>query len=318
MPDIHVHVHFFRSLFSDPDRTRLFLKEVLPPELQADIDLEEMHFSRESHVKPDLRSRFSDLVVRTRMRGRRADIYILMEHKSTPDHAVWLQIMEYQLELWRKERRPGRHLTPIIPLVFYHGKRRWHVPTDFADQFAAPASALPFLPRYRYILFDAGVWEDISPGPLRQNVFLLTGLMLLKHAWNNDPEMIAKIIAFWRDSGYINKQDEVFIQLRYVVETRDITPEALNRIFEETLEDKESIMPTLAERWLEQGKVAGEARGMLREKQRTLLRLMERKFGITDEGRARIQTCTDGERLTAALDAILDAPDAGAVLRLLG
>ena len=62
----------------------------------------------------------------------------------------------------------------------------------------------------------------------------------------------------------------------------------------------------------------GEARGILLDKQETLIRQLDRKFGITDADRARVRACTDRERLTAALDDILDATNATAVLGLLG
>jgi len=45
---------------------------------------------------------------------------------------------------------------------------------------------------------------------------------------------------------------------------------------------------------------------------------MERKFGIGEQEKARINACTDRDKLTAALDAILDATTVNAVLDLLG
>jgi predicted transposase/invertase (TIGR01784 family) len=323
MSDINVHDHFFRSLLSDPAKARLFLQEVLPPDLQQELDLSGLSFDKESHVKPDLRARFSDLVIHTRMRDRRADIYILMEHKSAPDAGVWLQIMEYQLALWQRDRQAKRLLTPVIPLVFYHGRRRWQIPCEFSGQFDVPASALPFLPRYRYILFDTAGWDMTGAGRLRENIFLLSGLMLLKHAWGRDLDALAKIIALWRDLGYINTKDEVCIQLQYIIRTRDIPLETLDNLVQETLKSKEAIMPTLAERLIEKGKIEGIAAGKVEGKaegkaeglQVTLIRQLERKFGIDDSQRTQVAGCRDCAKLATALDEILEATEAGAVLR---
>jgi hypothetical protein len=63
MSDIDVHDHFFRSLLGDPEKARLFLQEVLPQDLQGELDLARLTFDKESHVKADLRSRYSDLVI---------------------------------------------------------------------------------------------------------------------------------------------------------------------------------------------------------------------------------------------------------------
>ena len=324
MSDIDVHDHFFRSLLGDPEKARLFLQEVLPQDLQRELDLAQLSFDKESHVRPDLRSRYSDLVVRTRMRRQRADIYILMEHKSksAPDAGVWLQIMEYQLSIWQRDLQVKRRLTPIIPLVFYHGRRRWAIPREFSAQFDAPAAALPFLPRYRYILFDTAGWDAAEAGRLRENIFLLSGLMLLKHAWGRDTASIAKIIALWRDLGYINERDDVYIQLQYIIQTRDIDLEVLDNLVQETLEDKEAIMPTLAERLIEKGKIEGIAAGKAEGKaegeaaglQKALIRQLERKFGISDSQRAQVTACRDSAKLAAALDEILDAAEVETVL----
>lgn len=84
-------------------------------------------------------------------------------------------------------------------------------------------------------------------------------------------------------------------------------------------------MPTLAERLIEKGKIEGiaagkaegKAEGILLEKQETLIRLLERKFGITDAERAQVSGCRDTDKLTAALDEILDAQDVAMVLSFL-
>lgn len=315
MPGNNAHDQFFRSVFRDPDNARDFLRTVLPPELAAALDLREIRFEQESHIRADLAARYSDLVLRVRLAGGgEADVYILLEHKSAPDAGIFLQIMEYQLAIWQKDRAAGRPLRAVIPLVFYHGRKKWNVPRCFEGQFPDEAALLPYLPKYRYLLFDTENWDEAQNPELHANVFLLTSLLLFKNVFRMDIPRIRKIFALWAELGYINKRDKLFIELQYIVQKTTIPEKALGALLTETIREKEGIMPTIAEQWIAEGK----AKGILLDKQETLIRLLERKFGITEAERARITACTDRERLTAALDAILDATSAAEVLALLG
>jgi predicted transposase/invertase (TIGR01784 family) len=314
MPGNNAHDQFFRSVFRDPDNARDFLRTVLPRELAAALDLREIRFEQESHIRADLAARYSDLVLRVRLAGGgEAAVYILLEHKSAPDAGVFLQIMEYQLAIWQKDRAAGRPLRAIIPLVFYHGRKKWDLPSCFEEQFPEEEELLPYLPKYRYLLFDTAGWEETQNPELRSNVFLLTSLLLFKNVFRMDIPRIRKIFALWAELGYINKRDKLFIELRYIVQKTTIPEQELGALLTETIREKEGIMPTIAEQWIAEGKV----KGILLEKQETLIRLLERKFGIMDADRARITACTDRERLTAALDMILDATSAAGVLSLL-
>lgn len=319
------HNNFFRSVFRDPDTVRDFLLDVLPGPVLEALDLSVLETDPLSHVEPDLAARFSDLTIRLRRAdSQEALVYILMEHKSLPDGGVLLQLLGYMLLMWREDRAAGRPLRIIIPLVFYHGERRWTVPLCFEEQFSLPEPLLPYLPRFRYLLFDARSWEEDAPGHevIRANVFLLTSLLLFKHIRHLELEHIRKILAFWRKSGYINKNDKLFLELQYIVETTDIRPQDLGRMLEETLQDKEATMPTLAERWIEEGKLKGKAEGkaegILQDKRQTLLRQLERREPLTPAERELIASCGSGDKLDRALDALFDGQPRAAVLGLVG
>jgi predicted transposase YdaD len=84
---------------------------------------------------------------------------------------------------------------------------------------------------------------------------------------------------------------------------------------------------TIAE-WLERkgerrGRAEGEKRGFakgaeigrIEDKQEVLIRLVERKFGITEEERKSIRSHMDPDALDAALDAIVTARTKATVLR---
>ena len=68
---------------------------------------------------------------------------------------------------------------------------------------------------------------------------------------------------------------------------------------------------------IEKGKEEGERIGRLEEKQEVLIRLLNRKFGLTADERDRIQSTKDLDKLDSALDVILSAATKEEVLEKL-
>ncbi len=99
--------------------------------------------------------------------GHSAFVYLLLEHKSYPDHATALQITGYKTRIWqhfaggRVDRL--RALPGIITLVFYHGRERWTA--------AMSVSGMMGHPLFRELESDFGyyLW-DLSSMPVQELV----------------------------------------------------------------------------------------------------------------------------------------------------
>mgnify|MGYP006440057585 FL=1 len=150
------HDKLFRALLDDPALARGLLVDHLPAAICAqlaprpDITLEDGSF-----VDAELRGSQADRVLSAKLRdGRRALIYTLLEHKATPDPGTPLQLLRYMVRIW--EREAGgvasklRALPAIMPLVIYHGRAPWSVPTTLSGVLDAPAAMGPWVPEFRY------------------------------------------------------------------------------------------------------------------------------------------------------------------------
>ena len=83
------HDRFFKETFSRIESARDFVLYYLPPEVTALLDLESLEATKDAFVGKDLRERFSDLLYRINLRqGRQAYIYLLFEHKSSPEPLI--------------------------------------------------------------------------------------------------------------------------------------------------------------------------------------------------------------------------------------
>ena len=135
-----------------------FLRDHLPNEIAALLDVTTPEKVDATFVDEALAGSQSDALFRVRtLSGDEALCYLLVEHKSTPDIDLPLQLGHYMIRIWRghvKEHGAAsrRRLPPIIvPLVLYAGTRDWTVPEGIGDMIAGDPE-LAFLPGASYIL----------------------------------------------------------------------------------------------------------------------------------------------------------------------
>jgi predicted transposase YdaD len=265
----NAHDGFFKRVFANEENIRSFLKIALPEKILNLLDLSRIELDTTGYTSEKLKGYRSDIVAKTVMRSTAegevaADIYFLFEHKSYEDKKVFIQVLKYMYHTWQKDSDEGKPLRVVIPVVFYHGKKKWGLSRSFHDQFAVDEEVKTFLLNYRYILFDTNCWDFNAPGneALGDNVFLLTGLLLFKSVFHEDMETIGKVFDFWHQSGLSRDRERLLFMLTYIACTQDISPERLEKMLEKSHINGGDIMPTLAQRWVEQGEERGVKKGV--------------------------------------------------------
>ncbi len=265
----NAHNNVFVKTFSDPENVKILLKMALPEAVKNAVDLSTTEIDFTTYVSDDIKDYYSDIVVKTRMKTKngeeiRTDIYILVEHKSTARNKDLVQVLKYMYLGWQNDVDQGKPLRVIIPLIFYHGKEKWNVPREFADQFEVDDEIKKFLLNYRYILFDTRDWNflDEANVELKNNVFLLTALVLMKSAYNDDIETIEAIFRLWYEKGFTEEKNKVLSFLLYITEIRDIPLDKLQEKLKESKIEGGDLMPSLAQRLREEGREQGEKIGV--------------------------------------------------------
>ena len=254
-----VHDMFFHKVFDSAENARDFLEKVLPANLKKQLNLSHIEIADTKYVSNEFQKRFSDIVVKTTLKTKKeqeipVDIYFLVEHKSEGRTEVLIQVLRYMVFEWEKDYNAGEDPRLIIPVVFYHGAKKWKVPQAFADQFDVDDEIKPYLLNYSYILFDTNPWDfrAESNKELKNNVFLFTALVLLKAAYTNDMEAILEIFRFWHERGFTENKDIVLFFIRYISQTQEIKQAQLKEILEKGKIDGGDIMPTLAQQFKEE------------------------------------------------------------------
>ena len=238
------------------------MREYLPREVVELLDPEIAPEAIEgSFVDADAARTQCDALFRVRLRtGHDARIYVLLEHKSYVDAATPLQILKYLVNIWLREIEHGtvrERLPPIIPLVFYHGSRRWTVPRSVAEMVDAPDELQPLLRDFAYVLYDLG---EIEPLRLSRAPEVLAGLLALRVA--HADEIPADLLDLMTGGTLAGSDFERHL-MRYIVEIMNLTPVMLEASLRRTKPDRwEVLMGTVAEAWLEQGRSEGRAEGV--------------------------------------------------------
>jgi predicted transposase/invertase (TIGR01784 family) len=256
-----IHDKFFKKVFSDVENTKTFLKTTLPAPIRDVIDFSKLSIDTTNYVSQQFKEVFSDIVAKTKMKDENGektdtDIYILFEHKSYRDTAIFIQLLQYMSLMWQKDIDENKPLRVIIPLVFYHGNEEWKIPLSFIDQFNVSEKIKEFLLNYKYVLFDTRSWDfrEEKNAELKNNVLLLTALSLMKSAFKDDREAILEIFRFWLEKGFIRERESVVFFLVYLSETKDIKLDELKKMLEVTKIEGGDIMQTLAQRLRDEGK----------------------------------------------------------------
>ncbi|GAB6160974.1 Rpn family recombination-promoting nuclease/putative transposase [Desulfothermus naphthae] len=276
------HDAFVKEVFSHKEQAEDFLRNYLPQDICRLIDFDSLSLVKDSFVDEDLKEHFSDLLYEVQLSSRPGFIYLLFEHKSTPQRFTGLQLLRYMVKIWdlylKQHHEPI--LPVIIPLVIYNGHRRWTIKTNFSYLFGEIEKELnKYIPEFNYLLYDLSTLSDEK---IKGRVILKATLMALKYLTTPEPGKHLKgIFSLFKELGESNTPLQYLeTLLRYIasasdkIEEKDIT-EAIKQIGKEA-----DIMPTLAEKWIEQGEQQGMIKGMVLDAQEMVLEALIERFGL--------------------------------------
>ena len=318
-PPAAPHDALFRALLADPGRAETLVREYLPPAVAAELSDASIRLVDASFVDDVLHRSYSDRLFEARLKGGGiAYVYVLLEHKAEPDPGTALQMLGYMVRIWQRhaEDRASRlrALPPIVPLIFYHGRKRWSEALSVAEMIAGEGDVAAFARRLRCVLHDLG---DRPLGALSGDPAVWSGLAALVAAFRGQPEegVLRRILSGVPDGSELELQ-----VLSYIVRTYELSPAVLETAARAAKPQRwEALMSTVAEAWVREakaegraegeakGKAEGKAEGRAEGKAETLLRLLQRRFGpVPERARARVAVGSAAE-IDAWFDALLDA-----------
>ena len=258
-----------KRIMQQPENARIFLKRILPEQIKKRVDFSSIEIGPTNYVSQEFKEYFADIIIKTKIVSKDGeklftDICFIFEHKTEAKTKIFLQFLKYMVQEWQKDSDENIPMRIIIPIVFYHGKNPWDIPASFADQFELDTEIKEYLLNFKYILFDTAAWDfrDETNEELKNNIFLLSAMALMKCAYTDDQETIEGIFKFWQEKGFIDDIENVLFFITYISETKNLSRKQLKELLIKSKIDGGEIMTTLAQRLRAEGKKEGIEEGI--------------------------------------------------------
>lgn len=223
------------------------------------------------------------------------------------------------------QQQPEAKLPPIVPIVLYHGQQGWTRPeiVDLLD-LDAPKLMRPYTPQFDYVLWDVA---QMDRQKLELNLETRAFLDLLYHIQRHSlVEALPRITNYLAQASTSRATllEKIETYLRYAINCNESINE---QVIEQSLEashTKEDLMPTLAQKWFDEGRQEGVQQGVqqgiqqgLHTGQIQLLRnqILSRFGSIPASVEKRIMSASEDELQRYATN-IFDASSAEEVVRL--
>ena len=298
-----IHDAFFKEVYAEPKYSLDLFRLVLSKKEQAVFDWDTLKLEVTTFTNEDLKERRVDLLfsVNLKSSNERVGVLFLLEHKSSKDPKTLIQLLEYQTDIYRKKRMP------IIPILFYHGKKKeWKLPLnfhDFLEDFRGKLrrrfkkDVLHF--RYRLLNVQKLDINKEAKGLTSQLIFFI-----FKNIWDLDKAKIKELFSLGYKLGEKERKDLVLKAVNYIqeyypdfswkifVEAEKEAEEAEKEVKGEgrinLIQDKGGIMSLLEQRLererqksLQKGLQAGMEKGQQTERQAVILNMLKKKLDVS-------------------------------------
>ena len=227
----NIHDNFFKSLFSVKENLADLLQGSLPQEVLREMKLETLQYDPTEYIDQELAPYFKDISCNINYGESNVKISLLYEHKSYPDKNIHLQLLRYILNVWENQADNKRELTPVVTMVFYHGKRKW---TDSGFVKNVPEELKRFVPLFDYALFDTKDIEDHAIIRHFKRPSVKVAVWFMKRSDNlaeflkNNPELAREMFS------HIKEIDETIFQkiALYLYKVSGLEPDKIDEIME--------------------------------------------------------------------------------------
>jgi predicted transposase/invertase (TIGR01784 family) len=274
MSKITPHDNFIRSIMADRDIARDYFKGFLPDHVRDLLDFETLEQSSDSYISKELRKTISDIVFSCRIKesSEPVRICLLIEHKSYVDKNTSVQLGGYIFSAFMKQITNGEKLSMIIPILLYHGTKRWKYRT-LGDMFENLDQSLQrYLPHFDYIYNDLGELSDEHIA-LLENKFLVASMLALKHSFDKKWLESNAVRLLILSEGIAGNLQSGFIV--YLFERSGLQENKIIDILEDVpLKMKDKVMSTL-DIFVEKGRKLGLEEGIAKGKTEFVMYLLK-------------------------------------------
>ena len=285
----NIHDAFFRRFFQDKRFAIDIFRKALPSTQFNLFAWESLKSEETSYFDHEGNEKKADLVfsVKLKKNRKRANLLILLEHKSYSDARMMQQILEYQTVLYAK------HKKPLIPIVVHQGSTKLKTIQRFQNSLKDMTPTVR--KHFGGIILDFTClpvdlqsvdWNDenLTAGPI---FYIMSKIRKMSLRTLGEFAKRCKQIGNRRIRERLLKEGSGYLN-RYNPEK--FSREKIGKVFNEVLDEGDEIMQKITfgeEMAKEEGKEEGREEGRKEVKKETALRMLEKRMDI-----ATICECT--------------------------
>ncbi|WP_235595584.1 Rpn family recombination-promoting nuclease/putative transposase, partial [Leptospira noguchii] len=222
------HDRLIRETLQNKEDAISFFKNSLPEKVIELLDLNGLELTQSSFISENLKEEQTDLLFQIPLKsGKKANIYLLFEHKSYLDDSIFSQLLGYISAIYKSQYRVDKKYSVVIPFVFYHGERTWTLGNSFQNRFVLSKNEEVFkkyIPDFELELFDLSK-VDLSR---LESITLRVILGVVQKIWEGDTSFLSHLgEIFELLTGLKNesKRVEIFQKLfLYIFNVRELEP----------------------------------------------------------------------------------------------
>jgi predicted transposase/invertase (TIGR01784 family) len=289
----HPHDRLFHESMQDIDIARKLSSLALSTNVQNHIDWKTLEIVKESWVDEKLKEHRSDVIYRAKTLENDQWVYLLFEHKSSPDKRIHFQLLRYIVEIWdQHENQHGikGHYPLIIPIVICHcNDRPCNMDNSMKDNIAILEGTDHVIPDFHFFMLDLSLLkpeqiDDSSPSDAGTGKLKM---LLLSLKYSRSPEILGVLPQIIRISEEVEaeKYDYLYVVLTYL---ESVISEEMSDRFRNIVvighRGGETYMRTIADRFRDEGREEGRL-----EKERELKKVIEQKDAVIEQKDAVIE-----------------------------
>lgn len=263
MAQKHTHDLFFKIAFSRTDVVADFIGAFLPPDFSQRIDIATLTRVSDSYVDEALSQHYVDLLYAVQYGNVPITIALLFEHKSYVEEYPHFQLMRYMQNYWQNQLTNKELLTPVVPILLFHGRGTWKqrsVPSYFPQ---ADAFLTQFIPNFQYLMINLRKAPDEQFSLLRNDYAKVTAGLLKTIRERQQLTRTFEELAATIESLVDTPDGQQFVKTAflYVHWTSTLTTAEMVAIFERISPKSTEVVISAAELLLQEGLENGLKKG---------------------------------------------------------
>ena len=266
------HNDFFGKLMTRKKIAIALFKRALPAHILSIAHFSKLTILESKHIALDGVKLYNDILYSLPLaQEQKAYILLMCEHQSTPHPQMPFRLLKYNVATIDDHLEQGnKHLPVMVNMVFYHGKRPWKYSTALADYYKNRKLGLQYLYTAPFILIELPADREDE---LYRDKNL--GLCFAAFRCTSSPDPYKELSALMDIpvfKEYFKKlaADDRYLMVSYLgkcIRRKGHSLEKLVTLTTNNTKEKEEMMESIAQEYIDRGMKQGRQEGKQEGKQ---------------------------------------------------